>query len=162
MFCFKCGSDISAQDSVCPVCGAAVNRTEEGGQLPPQHKTVSFGDRAAAMGIDLLILLGVWFVLFQLTYGVSFYLLPLLFLLYFTWTVGGVRQATWGQRCLKLKVVNTRTGGGVGYVRALVRALVMAISIGVAGLGCALYFITDGRMLHDLISGTRVVLPEEK
>jgi uncharacterized RDD family membrane protein YckC len=162
MFCFKCGSDISAQDTVCPVCGAAVNRTEEGGPLPPQHKAVSFGDRAAAMGIDLLILLGVWFLLFQLVYTVSFYLLPVLFVFYFTWTVGGARQATLGQRCLKLKVVNTRTGGSVGYVRALVRALVTAVSIGVVGLGCALYFITDGRMLHDLISGTCVVLPEEK
>lgn len=162
MFCFKCGSDISDKDSVCPVCGAAVNRTEEGGQLPPQHKSVSFADRAAALGIDLLILLGVWFVLFQLTYAVSFYLLPPIFLFYFTWTVGGVRQATWGQRCLKIRVVNTRTGGAVGYVRALVRTLAMMVSIGVAGLGCVLYFIADGRMLHDLISGTRVVLPDEK
>lgn len=162
MFCFKCGSDISDKDSVCPVCGAAVNRTEEGGQLPPQHKSVSFADRAAALGIDLLILLGVWFVLFQLTYAVSFYLLPPIFLFYFTWTVGGVRQATWGQRCLKIRVVNTRTGGAVGYVRALVRTLAMMVSIGVAGLGCVLYFIADGRMLHDLISGTRVVLSDEK
>ncbi len=162
MFCFKCGSDISAQDSVCPVCGAVVNRTEEGGQLPSQHKAVSFADRAAAMGIDLLILLGVWFLLFQWLYTVSFYVLPIIFLFYFTWTIGGVRQATWGQRCLKIKVVNTRTGGGVGYVRALIRAVVMAVSLGIVGLGCVLYFITDGRMLHDLISGTRVVSPGEK
>lgn len=162
MFCFKCGSDISAQDSVCPVCGAAVNRTEESGQLPQQHKAVSFADRAAAMGIDLLVLLGVWFVLFQLTYSISFYLLPVLFLAYFTWTVGGARRATWGQRCLKIEVVNTRTGGEVGYVRALIRALALTVSIGVAGLGCVLYFVTDGRMLHDLISGTRVISPGDK
>lgn len=162
MFCFKCGSDISPQDKICPVCGASVNSMEECGQLPAQHKAVSFGDRAAAFGIDLLILLGVWFVLFQFTYMVSFYLLPALFLFYFTWTVGGTRRATWGQRCLKIEVVTTRTGGEVGYVRALVRAVLLAVSIGLAGLGCVLYFITDGRMLHDLISGTRVVAPAEK
>ena len=162
MFCFKCGSDISEQDRVCPVCGASVNRTEEVGQLPPQHKAVSFADRAAAMGIDMLILLGVWFLLFQLVYTVSFYLLPVLFLFYFTWSIGGVRQATWGQRCLKIRVVNTRTGGAVGYARALVRAAMLGVSIGVVGLGCVIYFITGGRMLHDLVSGTQVVSPLEK
>ncbi len=162
MFCFKCGSDISAQDSVCPVCGAPVNHTDEGKPLPSQHKVVSFADRAAAMGIDMLILLGVWFVLFQLTYAASFYLLPAIFLFYFTWTVGGARRATWGQRCLKIEVVSTRTGGSVGYVRALIRAVVLVVSIGIAGLGCVLYFLTDGRMLHDLLSGTQAVSPSEK
>lgn len=157
MFCFKCGSDISAQDSVCPVCGAPVHSTEQSEPLSSQYKTVSFADRAAAMGIDVLILLGVWFVLFQFTYAISFYLLPGIFLFYFTWTVGGTHRATWGQRCLKIKVVNARTGAGAGYIRALIRALVLIVSIGVVGVGCALYFITGGRMLHDLISGTQVV-----
>ncbi len=162
MFCFKCGADVSAQDAVCPVCGAPVNQTQESGELPPAHREVSFRDRALSLAIDMLVMLGIWFVMFQFLYGISFYLLPIVLLAYFTGTVGGVRAASFGQRCLKIRVVDTRTGGAPGYSKALLRAVFLVISVGLLGLGCVLYFMTGGRMLHDLVSGTRVVDPGEK
>ncbi len=161
MFCFKCGADVSAQDTVCPVCGAPVNQTQASGDLPPAHREVSFRDRALSFAIDMLVMLGVWFVMFQFLYGVSFYLLPVVMLAYFTVTVGGQRAATFGQRCMKIRVVNTKTGGAPSYSKALLRAVFLLIAVGFLGLGCALYFVAGGRMLHDLVSGTRVVDPGE-
>lgn len=162
MFCFKCGADVSAQDTVCPVCGAPVNQTQESGQLPPLHKNVSFRDRAVAFGIDVLVLLLIWFVLFQFFLSLSFYLLPAIFVVYYTLCFGGKYAASFGQRCMRIRVVDTKTGGAPGYGKALLRAIMLAVSVGFLGLGCLLCFVTDGRMLHDMLSGTRVVFPEEK
>ncbi len=162
MFCFKCGADVTAQDTVCPVCGAPVNLTQDSGELPPAHREVSFRDRALSFAIDILVMLGIWFVMFQFLYDISFYLLPVAVLAYFTVTVGGVRAATFGQRCLKMRVVDTKTGRAPGYPKALLRGVFVLISVGLFGLGCVLYFVTGGRMLHDLVSGTRVVDPGEK
>ncbi len=162
MFCFKCGADVSDRDTVCPVCGAPIHQTQEGGELPPAHREVSFRDRALSFAIDMLVLLGIWFVMFQFLYGISFYLLPILFLVYFTVTVGGVRSASFGQRCMKIRVVDTKTGRAPGYPKAILRAVFLLVSVGIVGLGCILFFITGDRMLHDLVSGTRVIDPDEK
>lgn len=162
MFCFKCGADISDRDTVCPVCGASVYQVQESGQLPPTHSAVSFRDRALSFGIDLLMLLVIWFGLSLVMYRVPFYLLTAIFVLYFTLTIGGPHAASFGQRCLKIRVVNTKTGQAPGYAKALLRALFLYLSVGVFGLGCVLFFITGESMLHDLISGTRVVHPNEK
>lgn len=162
MFCFKCGADVSAQDTICPACGAPVNQTQESGELPPAHQDVSFKNRALSFAIDMLVLLGVWFVMFQFLYGISFYLLPVAFLVYFTVTVGGPRAATFGQRCVRIRVVDTKTGGAPGYPKALLRAVMLMVSVAFLGLGCALYFIAGGRMLQDLASGTSVIHPGEK
>lgn len=162
MFCFKCGADVSAQDTVCPVCGAPVNQTQEGGELPPMHQSVSFRDRAAAFGIDVLVMLVIWYVLFRFFYGISFYLLPVVFVGYYTVCFGAGHAASFGQRCLSMRVVNTKDGSHPGYLRAFLRAIVMAVSIGFVGLGCFLSFVTNGRMLHDIASGTQVVRPGKK
>lgn len=162
MFCFKCGADVSAQDTVCPVCGAPVNQTPQGGELPPTHQSVSFRDRAAAFGIDVLAMLVIWFVLFRFFYGISFYLLPVVFVGYYTVCVGAGHAASFGQRCMGMRVVNIKDGGRPGYLKAFLRALVMAVSVAFLGLGCFLSFITNGRMLHDIASGTQVVRPSKK
>lgn len=162
MFCFRCGADVSAQDKICPVCGASVNQTQESGPMPPLHKEVSFRERATAFGVDVLVLLLIWFVLFQFFLSLSFYLLPAVFVVYYTLCFGGKHAASFGQRCMRMRVVDTKTGGAPGYGRALLRAAVLSVSVGFLGLGCLLYFVTGGRMLHDILSGTRVVFPEEK
>jgi uncharacterized RDD family membrane protein YckC len=162
MFCFKCGADVSAQDTVCPVCGAIVNRAQESGELPPMHQSVSFRDRAAAFGIDVLVMLVLWYVLFRFFYGISFYLLPVVFVGYYTVCVGARHAASFSQRCMGMRVVNTKDGGHPGYLKAFLRALVMVVSIGLFGLGCFLSFVTKGQMLHDIVSGTQVVRPGKK
>ena len=162
MFCFKCGADVSAQDTVCPVCGAIVNQAQGSGELPPTHQSVSFRDRAAAFGIDVLVMLVLWYVLFRFFYGISFYLLPVVFVGYYTVCVGARHAASFGQRCMGMRVVNTKDGGHPSYLKALLRALVMVVSIGLFGLGCFLSFVTKGQMLHDIVSGTQVVRPDKK
>jgi uncharacterized RDD family membrane protein YckC len=126
------------------------------------HQSVSFRDRAAAFGIDVLVMLVLWYVLFRFFYGISFYLLPVVFVGYYTVCVGARRAASFGQRCMGMRVVNTKDGGHPGYLKAFLRALVMVVSIGFFGLGCLLSFVTKGQMLHDIVSGTQVVRPGKK
>ena len=162
MFCFKCGADVSARDSVCPVCGASVNQTQKEKKLSSPYERASFSARATAFGLDVIILLLAWFVLFSFTFVISFYLLPILYLVYYTVTVGGRHAASLGQRWMNICVVDTKTGDHPGYVRAFVWAIASVLSVGAIGLGCFLCFITGGRMLHDLLSGTQTIEKPEK
>ena len=158
VFCFKCGADLSEADSVCPVCGTAVNRSHQSGRIRQEDRDVSFGDRAASFGIDALVLLVVWYVLFRFFYTVSFYLLPIIFVAYFIISFGGRHGATFGQRCLKIRVVDTKTGEHPAWIRAILRGVLLVC----VPVGCLFYFVCKGRMLQDILSGTRVVYLGEK
>ena len=67
------------------------------------------------------------------------------------------RQATPGQRALDLRVVGV-DGTRIGHARALLRHVAGALSWLTLNIGHALVLLRpDGRALHDLVAGTRVV-----
>lgn len=67
------------------------------------------------------------------------------------------RQATPGQRALGLRVVDAG-GARIGRPRALLRHLAGTLSWLTLNIGHALVLLRpDGRALHDLVAGTRVV-----
>lgn len=77
--------------------------------------------------------------------------------LYFIGFEASAWQATPGKRWLGLKVVDLR-GARLGWLRASVRFLAGSLSWLSLNLGHALAgWRADGRALHDLIAGTRVV-----
>ena len=134
--------------------------------------------RFAAILYDGLLLVALWFVVTALLLAVSsghladpdrplwlLYTLRvcllLVTLLFFTgfWTHGG---QTLGMRAWRLKLISAN-GGPINWKQALWRWLMAVPSVGVIGLGFLwLLFNREHCALHDLLSGTRLVLLAKK
>lgn len=104
-------------------------------------------------------------VLGIITFGAAWILyavlIPLAAILYSGLTVGGVGQGTVGMRMMGLRVVDSETGGRVGFVLACVHALLFYVGIGTALLLALDILIglarSDRRLGHDLLVGILVL-----
>ena len=146
MFCFKCGADVSAQDTVCPVCGASVNQVNE---TERDCAAVTFLDRVKAFGIDLLVIVCIWTALFIFLWGITPWLAAPIYVLYFSLS----RGTTVGMRKISARVIDEKTERPPTFLKSLIRTAVLLIF----PVGFITFFFCKGSMLHDLVSGTRVI-----
>lgn len=150
------------------------------GQLPP----APVGTRFAAHILDSLVMTGAVIALYVVSLILSFLassvsrisydlatlaaaLIALLTLAAYAVVVVGYVIWGWGngqtvgKRAMKIAVVDARTGGPIGYSRAIVRYLMMVVM----GLPCYVgYFsilASDGRGWHDKAADSRVVVCPE-
>ncbi|OPY75614.1 MAG: RDD family protein [Syntrophorhabdus sp. PtaU1.Bin153] len=82
----------------------------------------------------------------------------LLFLFYFTYLTSG-EEKTVGKRIVGLRVVK-QDGSPLGFGLAFVRCLMYAISLVFWPVSLLTALFCDGRMAHDIMTGTRVIKEE--
>ncbi|OBZ96206.1 membrane protein [Pararhizobium polonicum] len=125
--------------------------------------------RAVAFVIDYAIVALLWipaavvvFFLGLLTFGLGFYLYPVLFaglaMLYFGVTVGGAKQASPGMNMMGLAIART-DGRPMDFLTAIVHLVIFWIANALlTPLVLLVGLFTDrGRLLHDLLIGTVTV-----
>jgi len=142
----------------------------EAGESRPVERPALFVERLQAAAVDVALLSGLWSVVVYfasraarvplsgllpswpwLTGYLAF--LGLVYAAYFTGTTG----QTLGKILLSLRVVDT-AGQPPGYLRALLRAALGAVSVLAAGLGLVpMAFDPARRALHDRAFRTRVI-----
>jgi uncharacterized RDD family membrane protein YckC len=128
------------------------------------QKYAGFWIRAVAFVIDaivLAVLMAVIVVAFDRFDGkmsiLRAFLIEAVGLLYMPLMWASPRQATFGQRICRLRLV-TGDGGAVSLPRGVLRVLGMIVSGAIFGAGYIMIaFTAEKRGLHDMIAGTRVV-----
>jgi uncharacterized RDD family membrane protein YckC len=147
--------------------------TATAGGVPATARAAGLGGRLVAYLVDILILTGIFVLLWVailvlgiLTLTLGWWLWTLLFppligIAYSALTVGGPAQATIGMRMLGFKVVDAGTGGPVDKVTAAVHALLFYIGAGTFLLWVIDVLIglarDDRRLGHDLLVGVTLV-----
>ncbi|WP_028893701.1 RDD family protein [Syntrophorhabdus aromaticivorans] len=87
--------------------------------------------------------------------SIAFLSSTLLFLFYFTYlTMAGER--TIGKRIVGLRVVR-QDGSPLGFGQAFARCLIHVIALPFWPVSLLTAFLCDGRMVHDIMTGTRVI-----
>lgn len=121
------------------------------------YPLASFGQRALAWLIDIVILATIFEVLARINPAEANGLSALIDLGYMVMLLGGPFGQTIGAKVAKVRVVNLN-GGQLGYWRAVVRYLVSEISAIIFGLGY-LWMLRDPKKqtLHDKVSGSLVI-----
>ena len=76
--------------------------------------------------------------------------IPLMIFFVQVWILTGLTGSSFGQRLLRLRVIDSRTGGSIGPARALVRTLL------ICGVIPAI-LTRDGRGYHDWACNSKVV-----
>ena len=131
----------------------------------PSGPRASFGQRLGALLLDGLIIgLGGFLVVVLLAaindaLGILGYVLWIVgFFAYYTYFEGGPTGQTWGKKALNIRVIDSQTGGQVGYGKAFLRYLVRSLLSGILLLGY-LWMLWDPekQTWHDKIAGTFVV-----
>jgi uncharacterized RDD family membrane protein YckC len=118
-----------------------------------------FWRRVAAVLIDGLIL-GVLYgvLLLVVDYGIAYLLYLVANYTYFTVLEGGPSGQTVGKRALRIRVIDFRAGGPIGYGRGFLRNIAKLLSGFVFGLGY-LWMLWDSekQTWHDKLATTVVV-----
>jgi uncharacterized RDD family membrane protein YckC len=87
-----------------------------------------------------------------------FFSLSAVFVVIYSFAAGG--GSTIGKRSTESMIVDVNTGDPIGFPRALLRTLCIALSIIPLGAGLALALSNrQRRTLHDFIANTRVISP---
>lgn len=134
-----------------------------GNSYEPQRKRVesyplaSFGQRALAWLIDVVILAVIFEILVRINPSEANGISALIDLGYMVMLLGGPFGQTVGAKVAKVRVVNVN-GQQLGYWRAIVRYFVSEISAIIFGLGY-LWMLRDPRnqTLHDKVAGSLVI-----
>ena len=137
---------------------------------PIELEAAGFGARAAAVAVDLVVLLAIDAVVLYFTMQIcgltaaDFSVLPKGPLLAFlvvqnggylvAFTAGG---QTLGKMAAGIKVVQTHSDAPLDLARSVLRTLVWVVLAVPAGLGFLTALSRDHRGLHDRCAGTRVV-----
>ena len=156
MFCIKCGADLNETDTLCPVCGTPVGAAVFTSHAASEHdfKSASAEKRARAFIVDLIVMLAAYLLLSMFLWGYTIYAMPIVAVLYFTFTVSGRNGATVGMLLRGIKVEKYSDGGTAGVLAAFAR-FIFTIIFGVTFL--FLIRIKDGRSLCDYLTGTITV-----
>lgn len=117
----------------------------------------SFGQRAVAWLIDIVILASINELLFRVNPTDANGIAALLDLGYMVLLLGGPYGQTIGAKVMKIRVVNIN-GKPLGYLRATARYLLASVSAIILGLGY-LWMLRDKRnqTLHDKLAGSLVI-----
>ena len=182
MFCPNCGKEVSSSDRFCPHCGfkldGVVSQVQE-----KQADSSGFVDidnieqyatplqRLGAYILDmvifyfslifLFIVMGFLGILTERTLaenGDAINLMGIILAwLYYALQESSARQATLGQRALKIKVVDYNFER-ISFARATGRHFAMILSVLILFIGVIMIFFTKRRQtLHDIIAGTLVI-----
>jgi uncharacterized RDD family membrane protein YckC len=123
----------------------------------PSGPRANFGQRLAGYLIDAILTGVVVGILYQIS--VALYLIGLLGIIaYWVVLVGNARGQTVGMMALNIRVVDTATGGPIGYGRSFLRWLMMLIGAIPLYLGW-FWMIWDPQKQtwHDKVANTYVV-----
>ncbi len=182
MFCPNCGKEVSREDRFCPNCGTNLDNIPVVEQEVQTLKTNSIDidnkelyatafSRLGAYLLDIIVFyiaLIIFFLILSFigvvderTFVVNEDAINLLGLilgwLYFALQESSMKQATIGQRALKIKVVDYNFER-ISFARATGRHFAMFISILILFIGIIMIFFTKRRQaLHDIIAGTLVI-----
>jgi uncharacterized RDD family membrane protein YckC len=129
-----------------------------GGGSGPSGPRASFGLRLVAAIIDGLILDVIAFVLYIVLKSAGSGLSLILGLAYFTYFEGSPSGQTPGKRVMGIRVIDFRTGGALGYGKALLRWVGRIVST----IACLLGYLwmlwdKERQTWHDKIAETVVV-----
>jgi uncharacterized RDD family membrane protein YckC len=80
-----------------------------------------FWQRVGASLVDTIVLLVVFFILYAVLKGIGIALAILIQISYYVYFEGGPTGATLGKRAVGIRVIDTDTGGPIGYGRAFIR-----------------------------------------
>ncbi len=121
------------------------------------YPLASFGQRALAWLIDLLIMAAIGEALVRINPRLGNDLSALVDLGYMVILLGGPFGQTVGAKVARVRVINLN-GSKLGYLRATVRYLVSGISAIILGLGY-LMMLRDAKRqtLHDKMAGSLVI-----
>ena len=183
MFCPSCGKEVSKDDRFCPNCGAKLDdisilekddeiQNNENIDTDNKELYASAFRRVGAYLIDIFIFYIVIFILSFILFSLGVFnendltsdtshrmdlMGIVLGWLYFALQESSTRQATLGQRLLKLKVVDYNFQK-ISFLRATGRHFAMFLSILPLFLGLLTIFFTKRQQtLHDMIAGTLVI-----
>ena len=186
MFCPSCGKEVSKDNRFCPNCGAKLDdllvlenskETENANNeididIDNKELYASAFRRMGAYLIDIFIFYIFIFILSFMLFSLGVFnendltvetshkldfIGILIAWLYFDLQESSTRQATLGQRLLKLKVVDYNFQK-ISFLRATGRHFAMFLSILPLFLGLVPIFFTKRRQtLHDMIAGTLVI-----
>jgi uncharacterized RDD family membrane protein YckC len=110
--------------------------------------------------VSMLVTL-LWIVLFVLTFGLAWFLLPPLYpivaFFYNGLTVSGPRMATPGMRAMDLEMRLHDTGARVPFVNAAVQAVLFYVSWFFPPIFLVSLVDAEKRCLHDIIAGIVIV-----
>ncbi len=152
-------SDVTSQPGGPPGPAPPVPEAELQTASGPSGPRAGFWQRFGATIIDGLILV-VPYVIFLLIFdqALAYALSLIVDIAYFVSLEGGPTGQTLGKRALGIRVIDYRTGGSIGYPRALLRLVVEYISGLVVLLGY-LWMLWDRekQTWHDKAAGSVVV-----
>lgn len=138
-----------------PPDGAGSGAGSDGGPSGPR---ADFGTRFVALLVDVVII-GVGVIILARILGRFGQVASLVAgLAYFTYFEGSPSGQTLGKRVMNIRVVDIETGGPLGHFRALLRAVMLSVSILVCFIGC-LWMLWDRerQTWHDKVAGSVVV-----
>src|SRR5438309_9787380 len=132
--------------------------TPSAGSTSASGPRANFGERLVAALID-----GVGLFIIQFVVGISLGgagrgLGLIIDIAYFTYFEGSPSGQTFGKRVMNIRVIDTNTGGSIGYGRAAIRWLMKIVSF----LACLIGYLwmlwdKEKQTWHDKVAGSFVV-----